>query len=124
MWGYEKLGGVEPDAFTSAKALGGGIPIGALCAKASAAACLGPGEHGSTYGGNPLACAAGLAMVAEQQMNCGRAPSCAHTRTRRRSTMPTCPPKAPAYVCASSSTTILSPRRKVAHVMKSGSNVV
>jgi acetylornithine aminotransferase len=65
MWGYEKLGGVEPDAFTSAKALGGGIPIGALCAKASAAACLGPGEHGSTYGGNPLACAAGLAVAKE-----------------------------------------------------------
>ena len=62
LWGHENLG-VEPDVFTSAKALGGGVPIGALMAKGEAANVLGPGTHASTYGGNPLACAAGLAVA-------------------------------------------------------------
>jgi acetylornithine/N-succinyldiaminopimelate aminotransferase len=62
LWGYENLG-VEPDVFTSAKALGGGVPIGAMCAKGEAANTLGPGDHASTYGGNPLACSAGLAVA-------------------------------------------------------------
>jgi acetylornithine aminotransferase len=62
-WGYEHLG-VEPDAFTLAKGLGGGIPIGALAVKAS---CdhFRPGDHASTFGGNPLACRAGLTVVQE-----------------------------------------------------------
>ncbi|MEY4352253.1 MAG: hypothetical protein RLZZ609_494 [Cyanobacteriota bacterium] len=62
-WGYEQLG-VEPDAFTLAKGLGGGIPIGALAVKTS---CdhLRPGEHASTFGGNPLACRAGLTVLEE-----------------------------------------------------------
>lgn len=55
--------GVEPDIFTLAKALAGGIPIGALCAKEKIAAAFEPGDHGSTFGGNPLACAAGLAVM-------------------------------------------------------------
>jgi acetylornithine aminotransferase len=63
LWGYEQLG-VEPDAITLAKGLGGGIPIGALAVKA-AADHFRPGEHASTFGGNPLACRAGL-TVADQ----------------------------------------------------------
>jgi len=55
--------GVEPDIFTLAKALGGGVPIGAVCAKEHVAQAFEPGDHGSTFGGNPLACAAGLAVV-------------------------------------------------------------
>lgn len=54
--------GVEPDIFTSAKALGGGVPIGAVCAKDFVASAFEPGDHGTTFGGNPLACAAGLAV--------------------------------------------------------------
>ena len=62
LWGFENLD-VEPDVFTSAKALGGGVPIGAMLARGEAAGVLGPGTHASTYGGNPLACAAGLAVA-------------------------------------------------------------
>ena len=54
--------GVEPDIFTSAKALGGGVPVGAFCAKQKFADAFEPGDHGTTFGGNPLACAAGLAV--------------------------------------------------------------
>lgn len=54
---------IEPDIFTLAKALGGGFPIGALCAKEHVAASFEPGDHGSTFGGNPLACAAALAVM-------------------------------------------------------------
>lgn len=54
--------GVEPDIFTLAKALGGGIPIGAVCAKEFAASAFTPGDHGTTFGGNPFAAAAGLAV--------------------------------------------------------------
>jgi len=62
LWGYQNLG-IEPDVFTSAKALGGGVPIGALMARGDAANVFQPGDHASTYGGNPLACAAGLAVA-------------------------------------------------------------
>ena len=62
LWGHEQLG-VVPDVFTSAKALGGGVPIGAMMARGDAATTFGPGDHASTYGGNPLACAAGLAVA-------------------------------------------------------------
>ncbi|MGF1527092.1 MAG: aspartate aminotransferase family protein [Candidatus Competibacterales bacterium] len=55
--------GVEPDLVTTAKALGNGIPIGALLAKARVADALGVGSHGTTFGGNPLACAVALAAV-------------------------------------------------------------
>ncbi|GMH78625.1 hypothetical protein TrST_g14234 [Triparma strigata] len=64
LWGYENLS-VSPDLFTTAKALGGGVPIGAMVARGEAATALGPGEHATTYGGNPLACAAGLAVAKE-----------------------------------------------------------
>jgi len=55
--------GVEPDVFTLAKALGGGFPIGAMVAREEVAAVFKPGDHASTFGGNPLACAAGLAAM-------------------------------------------------------------
>ena len=54
LWGYQNLN-VEPDVFTSAKALGGGVPIGAMMAGPKVADVFGPGDHASTYGGNPLA---------------------------------------------------------------------
>jgi acetylornithine/N-succinyldiaminopimelate aminotransferase len=54
---------IEPDIFTLAKGLAGGVPIGAVCAKENVAAAFQPGDHGSTFGGNPLACAAGLAVL-------------------------------------------------------------
>ncbi len=62
LFGYQKYD-IEPDIFTLAKALGGGIPIGAVCAKEHVAKAFAPGEHGSTFGGNPLACTAGLAVM-------------------------------------------------------------
>jgi acetylornithine/N-succinyldiaminopimelate aminotransferase len=62
LWGHQQLN-IEPDVFTSAKALGGGVPIGAMMARGEAANVFGPGDHASTYGGNPLACAAGLAVA-------------------------------------------------------------
>ena len=59
----EFAGGVVPDVVTLAKGLGGGIPIGATVARGDAATLLGPGNHGSTFGGNPVACAAALAVL-------------------------------------------------------------
>jgi acetylornithine/N-succinyldiaminopimelate aminotransferase len=54
---------VEPDMMTLAKALGGGVAIGAMMAKEEVAAKLVPGKHASTFGGNCLACAAGIAVI-------------------------------------------------------------
>jgi acetylornithine/N-succinyldiaminopimelate aminotransferase len=54
---------VEPDIMTLAKALGGGVAIGAMMAKEELAAKLTPGKHASTFGGNCLACAAGVAVI-------------------------------------------------------------
>lgn len=58
---------VEPDVVTMAKGLGGGVPIGAVIARPSAADLLAPGQHGTTFGGNPLAAAAALAVTREVQ---------------------------------------------------------
>ncbi|MFI8292745.1 acetylornithine transaminase [Streptomyces sp. ms191] len=55
--------GVEPDVVTLAKGLGGGLPLGATVAFGEAADLLRPGHHGTTFGGNPVACAAGLAVL-------------------------------------------------------------
>lgn len=60
LWGYENLG-IEPDIFTSAKGLGGGIPIGAMLCK-SFCDIFQPGDHASTFGGNPFACGVALAV--------------------------------------------------------------
>ena len=57
--------GVKPDAVSMAKAMGGGMPIGACCARKEVAAAFSAGTHGSTYGGHPIACAAALASVSE-----------------------------------------------------------
>jgi acetylornithine aminotransferase len=61
LFAYEQLG-VQPDIMTLAKGLGGGVPIGACLAIDSVAKTFSPGSHASTFGGNPLACAAGLAV--------------------------------------------------------------
>ncbi len=61
LYAYEQLG-VTPDILTSAKALGGGFPIGAMLTTTEIAEHLKPGTHGSTYGGNPLACAVSEAV--------------------------------------------------------------
>lgn len=55
--------GVKPDIITLAKGLAGGVPIGAFLAAESVAAAFSAGDHGSTFGGNPLACAAALAVL-------------------------------------------------------------
>ncbi len=57
--------GVKPDILTMAKAMGGGMPISAVCASAEAASAFSAGAHGTTYGGNPVCCAASLAAVTE-----------------------------------------------------------
>ncbi len=61
LFGYQQFG-VEPDAITLAKGLGGGVPIGAFMAKEKFC-LLAPGDHGSTYGGNVLTCAGAFAVV-------------------------------------------------------------
>jgi acetylornithine/N-succinyldiaminopimelate aminotransferase len=61
LFAYEQLN-VQPDIMTLAKGLGGGVPIGACLATAPVAKAFGPGSHASTFGGNPLACAAALAV--------------------------------------------------------------
>ncbi len=62
LFAYEQMQ-VEPDIMTLAKGLGGGVPIGACLAKEDVAPAFVPGSHASTFGGNPLACAAGLAVL-------------------------------------------------------------
>ncbi len=62
LWAYEGYG-VEPDIMTSAKALGGGLPIGAMITIEELAQGLTPGDHASTFGGNPLACRAAVAAL-------------------------------------------------------------
>ena len=62
MFGFQHYG-VTPDVMTLAKGLGGGVPIGACVAKGTAATLFQPGSHGSTFGGNLLASAAGLATL-------------------------------------------------------------
>ncbi|MFF9124808.1 acetylornithine transaminase [Streptomyces sp. NPDC014889] len=60
---YQAHEGVLPDVVTLAKGLGGGLPLGATVAFGRAADLLQPGQHGTTFGGNPVACAAGLAVL-------------------------------------------------------------
>jgi len=63
-FGFEHFG-ASPDIVTLAKPLGGGLPLGAILAKGDAATVLEPGTHGTTFGGNPVACAAGAAVLGE-----------------------------------------------------------
>jgi predicted acetylornithine/succinylornithine family transaminase len=62
LFGYEHFG-VTPDIMTLAKALGGGLPLGAMLAREEVAQSFVPGSHASTFGGNPLACSVGLAVM-------------------------------------------------------------
>ena len=61
-FGYE-YSGIRPDVITLAKGLGGGLPLGAMIALGKAADLFQPGDHGSTFGGNPVTTAAGLAVI-------------------------------------------------------------
>ena len=61
LFAYEHFG-ITPDVMTLAKGIAGGVPMGALLATNQVAQALGPGTHASTFGGNPLASAAGLAV--------------------------------------------------------------
>jgi predicted acetylornithine/succinylornithine family transaminase len=65
-WGFEHYG-VRPDVVTVAKALGNGVPIGACWARAEVAAAFVPGDHGSTFGGQPLAASAARAVLATME---------------------------------------------------------
>jgi acetylornithine/N-succinyldiaminopimelate aminotransferase len=62
LFGYEHFA-IKPDIMTLAKALGGGLPLGAMLAREEIATSFGPGSHASTFGGNPVACSAGLAVM-------------------------------------------------------------
>jgi len=62
LFGYEHFA-VQPDIMTLAKALGGGLPLGAMLAREEVAKNFGPGSHASAFGGNPLVCSAGLAVM-------------------------------------------------------------
>ena len=64
LFAYKQFG-VVPDVIALAKGLGGGFPIGAIIANKKVSTVLVPGDHGSTYGGNPLACAVSLAVITE-----------------------------------------------------------
>ncbi|MEN9799966.1 MAG: Acetylornithine transaminase, partial [Pseudomonadota bacterium] len=70
--------GILPDAISTAKALGNGFPIGAIVAREKVAGALGPGSHGSTYGGNPLGCA-----VANRAVELCTAPAMLEAVTRK-----------------------------------------
>jgi acetylornithine/N-succinyldiaminopimelate aminotransferase len=62
LFGYEHFA-IRPDIMTLAKALGGGLPLGAMLAREEIATSFGPGSHASTFGGNPVACSAGLVVM-------------------------------------------------------------
>jgi acetylornithine aminotransferase len=62
-WFAHQRSGITPDVVTVAKGLGGGLPIGACIAVGPAATLLSPGQHGTTFGGNPVCCAAALAVL-------------------------------------------------------------
>ncbi|WP_431876076.1 acetylornithine transaminase [Amycolatopsis sacchari] len=62
-WFAFQRAGITPDVFTLAKGLGGGLPLGATIGVGAAGDLLQPGQHGTTFGGNPVCCAAGLAVL-------------------------------------------------------------
>ena len=74
MFAFQQTG-ITPDVMALAKGLGAGMPVGACLAKGTAAEVFKPGNHGSTFGGNPLACAAALAVLnaVEEQKLCQQA---------------------------------------------------
>jgi acetylornithine aminotransferase/acetylornithine/N-succinyldiaminopimelate aminotransferase len=66
MFGYQAFG-VAPDIITCAKSIGNGFPLAACLMTEEVSQCITPGTHGGTYGGNPLACAVGIAVLDEFQ---------------------------------------------------------
>ena len=62
LYGYMHFG-IQPDIVSTAKGLGGGLPIGATLMSEKVQSVLGPGDHGSTYGGNPVCCAGALSVI-------------------------------------------------------------
>ena len=68
-WFAHQHDNIKPDVMTLAKALGNGMPIGACVTNKKAANILVPGNHGTTFGGNPLACAAGLAVIETMEVH-------------------------------------------------------
>ena len=62
LYGYMHFG-IQPDIVSTAKGLGGGLPIGATLMSEKVQNVLGPGDHGSTYGGNPVCCAGALSVI-------------------------------------------------------------
>jgi acetylornithine/N-succinyldiaminopimelate aminotransferase len=64
LWCYEHYG-IEPDILTAAKPLGGGLPLGAVICRNSIVEGIKPGDHGTTFGGNPMACALGCVVLKE-----------------------------------------------------------
>lgn len=68
-WFYHQHTAIKPDIMTVAKSLGNGIPIGACLARGKACNLFGPGKHGSTFGGNPFACAVGSAVLDTMEKN-------------------------------------------------------
>lgn len=62
LWGHQHFAGISPDMMTLAKPLAGGLPIGAVLLTQAIADCMKPGDHGSTFAGNPLVCATALAV--------------------------------------------------------------
>jgi len=88
-WFAHQLLGIKPDVMTLAKGLGNGVPIGACLAAGPAAQVFHPGNHGSTFGGNPLACVAALttlSVIADEQLmeNAVRIGELIRTRLRER----------------------------------------
>jgi acetylornithine aminotransferase len=65
LWFAHQHAGIQPDVMSVAKALGNGMPIGACLARGVAAELIQPGSHGTTFGGNPIACRVGLTVVHE-----------------------------------------------------------
>jgi acetylornithine/N-succinyldiaminopimelate aminotransferase len=64
LWCYEHFG-ITPDIMTVAKPVGGGLPLGAIICRNAVVECMKPGDHGTTFGGNPLACALGCVVLKE-----------------------------------------------------------
>jgi acetylornithine/N-succinyldiaminopimelate aminotransferase len=93
MFAYQAAG-IVPDIVCLAKAIGGGLPLGAVLSRREIAACFIAGVHGSTFGGNPLACAAGLAtlQVIESEGLLAHATAMGeHFRTALRALQPSAP---------------------------------
>ena len=116
--------GVQPDVVTMAKALGNGMPIGACWARAEVAAAFEPGDHGTTYGGQPLAAAAARAVLAGHggrgRAGRGRSapePACPSGLDRAPGVSTRC---AGSGCCSPSSSTAATPRSSTRRLLELG----